>query len=314
MTKTAEPQIAQCDRDAAAELYLAEQGTPLSPHDRRIVAEFRAGELDDWDSVQAFARHRLAAITAWNTGLAAGGEGAGDAVVRFTVDVKADGSTSLHTKAFDGAVEPFLVVDHAIAAMLAERKDMRGCPVHADVPPSDACPFCGDPFPYPDRNFSGKAWTTCRNRNCGANAPEEMWNQRAALSTLADRDATKQPNIAEMARFIIARVDELDWSGGFEDFQRDWHGHVDPPLCRLRLALEGEPISPSPENGPDRDAIRGEAIEEAAKVADADAAKAPDADAQHQGSVAASYNSAWKSAAQRIAAAIRALPPKLGAA
>ena len=52
--------VEQVDRDAAAELYLSETGLPHSPHDRRIASEFRSGELDDWDSVQAFARHRLA--------------------------------------------------------------------------------------------------------------------------------------------------------------------------------------------------------------------------------------------------------------
>ena len=46
--------------------------------------------------------------------------------------------------------------------------------------------------------------------------------------------------LVDMAQFLIDRIDEIDWSLAPEDFARQWDGHVDPPLCRLRNALRGE--------------------------------------------------------------------------
>lgn len=34
--------------------------------------------------------------------------------------------------------------------------------------------------------------------------------------------------------FLSDRIDELDWSGGMEQLEREWHGHVEPALTRLR--------------------------------------------------------------------------------
>jgi hypothetical protein len=41
--------------------------------------------------------------------------------------------------------------------------------------------------------------------------------------------------IAE-AQFLVDRIQQLDWCD-FEQFQREWNGHVDPPLYRLRKLL-----------------------------------------------------------------------------
>lgn len=39
------------------------------------------------------------------------------------------------------------------------------------------------------------------------------------------------------AQFLLDRIDSLDWSVDLEEFFRDWNGHVEPPLCRLRALL-----------------------------------------------------------------------------
>ncbi len=51
------------------------------------------------------------------------------------------------------------------------------------------------------------------------------------------------------AQFLIDRIDELEWDlpDGTE-FVRQWLGHVDPPLCRLRSHLAALPL-PSPPEG-----------------------------------------------------------------
>lgn len=50
-------QVEQCDREASASAYFAWiSGNPVIP------AKMRAGEADDHSMVQAFARHRVAAL------------------------------------------------------------------------------------------------------------------------------------------------------------------------------------------------------------------------------------------------------------
>ena len=53
--------VTQDDRNAAAALYLKNMGEPLSLHDKSTAAEIEMGVRDDWDCVQAFAAHRIAA-------------------------------------------------------------------------------------------------------------------------------------------------------------------------------------------------------------------------------------------------------------
>ena len=59
------------------------------------------------------------------------------------------------------------------------------------------------------------------------------WNARIA-STRPDSA------LGDMAQFLIDRIDDMDWCGDLEAFAREWNGHVDPPLCRLRAALASE--------------------------------------------------------------------------
>lgn len=54
--------VEQIDRDAAASLWLEHNGQPNSPHELAAAGKMRSGTWDDDDWVQAFARHRLAAI------------------------------------------------------------------------------------------------------------------------------------------------------------------------------------------------------------------------------------------------------------
>ena len=57
-------EVTQADRDAAADLYLDLDGLPYSPRDLAHADEIRRGEYDAHASVQAFARHRLSALSA----------------------------------------------------------------------------------------------------------------------------------------------------------------------------------------------------------------------------------------------------------
>lgn len=50
--------IEQRDRDAAADLYLAQEAEPHIPSDIAVSDAIRAGYNDHWLIVQAFARHR----------------------------------------------------------------------------------------------------------------------------------------------------------------------------------------------------------------------------------------------------------------
>ncbi|MDE0878540.1 MAG: hypothetical protein OSB00_07725 [Sphingomonas bacterium] len=56
--------MTQADRDAAADLYLDLDGLPYSPRDLAHADEIRRGKNDAHASVQAFARHRLSALSA----------------------------------------------------------------------------------------------------------------------------------------------------------------------------------------------------------------------------------------------------------
>lgn len=55
--------IEQCDRDAAAALFLVQVGEPHSAHDFNIAHEIKYGRAAI-ETIEAFARHRIAAIEA----------------------------------------------------------------------------------------------------------------------------------------------------------------------------------------------------------------------------------------------------------
>jgi hypothetical protein len=146
---------------------------PLGRSKGCLISERRLGGwaynvMDWWNRLQVSA-------TAASPPIIDNGDGV---TATFVIRVGPDGSTSMHTRA-GSAIPAYLLIDHAIGAILSERADMRKCTVHKEAPPEKPCPFCGEANTYPDMNFSGKAWTTCLNRNCGANAPQEIWNQRA---------------------------------------------------------------------------------------------------------------------------------------
>ncbi|QEH81155.1 hypothetical protein EIK56_24955 [Sphingomonas sp. C8-2] len=57
-TRAAEIVVASKEaRSAAADLYLAQQGEPHSPHDLATAEAIRSGLNDHWEVVQAFARY-----------------------------------------------------------------------------------------------------------------------------------------------------------------------------------------------------------------------------------------------------------------
>ena len=70
---------------------------------------------------------------------------------------------------------------------------------------------------------------------------------RLDLHEAAISASTHSPDLAkvveEEASFLLERIEELDWSLEWEGFQREWYGHVEPSLGRLRQAL----VAPSGE-------------------------------------------------------------------
>jgi hypothetical protein len=57
MTEATEVEVTQADREEAASYYYSAGGSPS------IAAEIRDGKKDTWFRVQAFARHRVRALT-----------------------------------------------------------------------------------------------------------------------------------------------------------------------------------------------------------------------------------------------------------
>jgi hypothetical protein len=53
-----------------------------------------------------------------------------------------------------------------------------------------------------------------------------------------DRDE-RYKQIVEEARFRIARLDDLDLDDDTDDLIRDWNGHVEPSIARLRALVWG---------------------------------------------------------------------------
>lgn len=60
-----------------------------------------------------------------------------------------------------------------------------------------------------------------------------------SLTPSAGRDGSGREDIPAMAQFLCDRLDNLDWQD-FEDTTRDFMGHVDPALSRLKSALASQ--------------------------------------------------------------------------
>jgi len=61
-----------------------------------------------------------------------------------------------------------------------------------------------------------------------------------ADSALANEAADEIERLREAVSFLIDRIDELEWASGWEVFQREWYGHVEPALAHTRTALAQE--------------------------------------------------------------------------
>lgn len=62
--------------------------------------------------------------------------------------------------------------------------------------------------------------------------------QSSVAAALAYRGDEGVREALNEACFLLARVNDLDWCGTIDDLAREWSGHVDPPLCRLKAKLE----------------------------------------------------------------------------
>lgn len=66
-----------------------------------------------------------------------------------------------------------------------------------------------------------------------AGQPERMRQAAAEL----DKYRKLCADMAGHGEFLLARIDELDLSMDPDVFAREWNGHIEPPLARLRAAL-----------------------------------------------------------------------------
>lgn len=58
--------------------------------------------------------------------------------------------------------------------------------------------------------------------------------RRVAPATERDERAKQ---VVEEARFLLARLDELNLDDDTDDLIRDWNGHVEPSIARLRALI-----------------------------------------------------------------------------
>ncbi|CAO3426547.1 hypothetical protein [Azospirillum argentinense] len=62
-----------------------------------------------------------------------------------------------------------------------------------------------------------------------------------ALSAAPSVPAPVPEGVIADARFLLDRLTDLDFGQGMEDFVRDFSGHVDPAMARLRMSLSAAP-------------------------------------------------------------------------
>lgn len=53
-----------------------------------------------------------------------------------------------------------------------------------------------------------------------------------------NRDA-RFKQVVDEARFLLARLDDINFDDDTDDLIRDWNGHVDPSIARLRELVWG---------------------------------------------------------------------------
>lgn len=120
--------------------------------------------------------------------------------------------------------------------------------LEAEVPP---LPIKGEGlrFPY-QRTFDAIAAAICVEAGHIAISVERFeiaFNEWPGALTIP---SLPEGMVRAPGQFLVDRIDELDWSGTFSDFVREWNGHVDPPLSRLRQALATAPTSALPPEDP----------------------------------------------------------------
>lgn len=55
----------------------------------------------------------------------------------------------------------------------------------------------------------------------------------------SDSRDERYKQIVEEARFLIARLDDINLDDDTDDLIRDWNGHVEPSIARLRSLVGG---------------------------------------------------------------------------
>lgn len=50
---------------------------------------------------------------------------------------------------------------------------------------------------------------------------------------------TRFKQVVEEARFLLARLDDINLDDDTDDLIRDWNGHVEPSIARLRELVHG---------------------------------------------------------------------------
>lgn len=60
-----------------------------------------------------------------------------------------------------------------------------------------------------------------------------MTRRQGATAPATNRDE-RFKQVVEEARFLLARLDDLNLDDDTDDLIRDWNGHVEPSIARLR--------------------------------------------------------------------------------
>jgi hypothetical protein len=64
-----------------------------------------------------------------------------------------------------------------------------------------------------------------------------MTRRQGAVAPATNRDE-RFKQVVEEARFLLARLDDINLDDDTDDLIRDWNGHVEPSIARL-LSLVG---------------------------------------------------------------------------
>lgn len=75
---------------------------------------------------------------------------------------------------------------------------------------------------------------------------------RALLALSAPAPSIDAVAMAAEAQFLLDRLGDLEWSGIPDEFWRDWNGHVEPSIARLRAALAPDTAARREERYQDR--------------------------------------------------------------